>query len=243
MEFVYSSGLQAVRLIDRSVIMWSSLQNLICVLLAAGKGRLGLLLFRLVLRESKGYRKYSIRVKFEYYLSEEKSFGGCSIFQSMETRAWAKPSCLHKQMKLTSVHSIGSFYTSHFISIIPLSITLREGWNLSLVDESERIEEILFGLYPVAQVLVISPTAPWRWPIRARGIVDVTFVGGQFHVVKVAFNFNRGEFDGFLFEALWKLCVKGTHSLIPTPRQVKEAFTVDESVRLFALHQRTASRA
>lgn len=35
---------------------------------------------------------------------------------------------------------------------------------------------------------------------------------------------------------------EGTHSLIPTPRQAKEAFAVDETARLFALRQRNFPR-
>jgi hypothetical protein len=34
---------------------------------------------------------------------------------------------------------------------------------------------------------------------------------------------------------------EGTHSLIPTPRQAKEALSPDETAYLFAVHQRNAS--
>lgn len=55
------------------------------------------------------------------------------------------------------------------------------------------IQQILFGLYPAAQRLVILPTFRDSRPIRSRVIVVLTFVGGQFHVVKLALNFNRTE--------------------------------------------------
>lgn len=131
-------------------------------------------------------------------------------------------------MKLTSVQSIGSFHTSHSISIIPLSITLREGWNLSLVDESERIQQILFGLYPAAQVLVISPTARdsdqserallllWRSWV-------VSFMSWKWHSISIELSW---------WFPLWgfvETLREGTHSLIPTPRQAQEAFKVDEN--------------
>lgn len=175
----------------------------LCII-SSRKTSLALLLFQPVLQGSvKCYRKDSIRVKFEYSQSEKKLLW-CTIFSIWACACQSEPSCLHKQMKLTSVHSIGSFYTSHFISIIPLSITLREGWNLSLVDESERIQQILFGLYPAAKVLVISPTARkgdqserlllllWRsWVVSFMSKSSIQF-----------------QSDGFLFEALWKLCVK-----------------------------------
>lgn len=46
--------------------------------------------------------------------------------------------------------------------------------------------------------------SPRRRPIRGLAIVVVTFVGGQFHVESSI----QFQSDGFLFEALWKLCVK-----------------------------------
>ena len=69
------------------------------------------------------------------------------------------------------------------------------------MNQSE-LEQILFEQYPAAQRLVISPTFHDSQPITLRAIVVLTFVGGQFHVVKLALDFNRSECDGFLFEAL-----------------------------------------
>lgn len=144
--------------------------------------------------QSKLSRKDSIRVKLECSVSEKKVR---HVISSISARApiacEVDRSCLHKQMKLPSGHSIGSFYTSHFISIIPLSITAREAWNLSVVDESERIQQILFGLHPAAQRLVISPTFRDSWPIRRTGLLCwrswvVSFMSWNWHWISIELN-------------------------------------------------------
>ena len=156
--------------------------------------------------QSKLSRKDSIRVKLECSLSEKKVR---HVISSISARApiacKVDRSCLHKQMKLPSGHSIGSFYTSHFISIIPLSITAREAWNLSVVDESERNTANFIWVTSRGSAPCYFTDISWQLTNQTYGIVVLTFVGGQFHVVKLALNFNRTELDGFLFEIFaWK---------------------------------------
>lgn len=155
--------------------------------------------------QSKVYKEASIRVKLECSLSE---IGLEAFIFSISARApiacKVDSSCLHKQMKLPYAHSIGSFYTSHFISILRLSITSLEAWNPSLVDESERNTANFIWVISRGSRPCYFTTFRDSWPIRRHTIVVLTFVGGQFHVVKLALNFNRTEFDGFLFEAFMK---------------------------------------
>ena len=136
MECVCSSGVQAVHLMDGSIIMWSSLQNLIYVLFRPENIPYTLLVSGCTVRDFSAQRKENNTPRVRVFTRWRKPLE-YTISLSKRVRVEAYPSCLHRQIKLTSAHSIGSLYTSHFISIILLSITFWEGWNRSDMDELE----------------------------------------------------------------------------------------------------------
>lgn len=135
-------------------------------------------------------------------------------------------------MKLPSGYSIGSFYTSHFISIIRLSITALEGWNLRLVDESERNTANFIWVISRGSAACYFADISWQPTnqIARDCCADVRGWSVSCREIGIEFQSNRVSFDGFLFEPFMKTLRESTHSLIPTPRQAKEAFsTVDVS--------------
>ena len=82
------------------------------------------------------------------------------------------------------------------------------------------IQQILFGLHPAAQRLVISPTFRDSWPIRRTGLLCwrswvVSFMSWNWHWISIELN---------LMVSSLKPLRESRHFTTPTPRQAKEPF-------------------
>lgn len=147
-------------------------------------------------------------------------------------------------MKLPSGHSIGSFYTSHFISIIGLSITSREDWNLILVDESERNTANFIWVISRGSVPCYFTDVSWQLTnqIARDCCADVRGWSVSCREIGIEFQSNRVWWFplwGFYENFAWKY----TFSKIDTPpSQESFHFTLDVTTSRFARSRRNAFR-
>lgn len=175
---------------DGSIIMWSSLQNLIYVLFRPENIPYTLLVSGCIVRDFSAQRKENNTPRVRVFTRWRKPLE-YTISLSKRVRVEAYPSCFAQANKINictlnwlalhvSFH-INYSAVNHFLGRLKSE---RYGW--IGVNTTNFIWVVSRGLGPC------QFTDTWyKWPITSQAIVVVTFVGGQFHVVKVAFNFNR----------------------------------------------------